>query len=718
MPTKLTLELLSALGYKSLYPPQELALKEGVEKGASVVVFSPTASGKTLIALIAIYNSLKRGRGRAFYIAPLRSIAVEKYSSFKVLEDLGLSVGIVIGDLEEGPGDADVVVSTYEKLDSMIRGKTLGYDDVRVLVIDEIHYVSDPKRGPVLESLIARLKSLGYEGSVQIVALSATVANAEEIAEWLGARLVYSEWRPVPLREGVFKGYRIVFADGEKRDVRNITNTPSIDLAIDSSKDGGQSLVFSQSRRRASALALRASEASRYLNYDRDLARYYADLLLETDGPRALKEELARLVRRGTCYHHAGLSSRQRRIIEEAFRRGAISAIFATPTLAAGVNLPARRVVIDEYYRYEAGRRRPISVSEYKQMAGRAGRPSMDPFGEAVIVASGLDDEESLMEEYVLAEIEKVTSKLYTMRRLRHAVLGLIAGGVTGEAQLVRVLENTLYYIQNPGQPLLDMVRSAVDNLKEWGLVEEAGPGRVEATRLGFEVSRLYIDPESVKILDSLAKRIKSPGEVELLYIISSIPDTPKLPVSKREEEALLDRVLEEAPSLFDIIDWMGPEEARRIKVTFLLRDWINEAGEQELWERYGVGPGDVASIVDTVTWVSVSLSIISREMGLPSVYAREFKTLEARLRHGVKKELLQLVTLPGIGRVRARRLYESGYRSIDDLMGATLSDLEKIPGIGRETARAIIERLRGSKRHQEDTGNRRPRPGLESFME
>ena len=689
-----------------------------MEDGASVVVFSPTASGKTLIALIAIYNSLKRDGGRAFYIAPLRSIAVEKYSSFKVLEDLGISVGLVIGDLEEGPGDADVVISTYEKLDSMIRGRSVDYGDVRVLVIDEVHYVGDPKRGPVLESLIARLKSLGYEGSVQIVALSATVANAKEIAEWLGAKLVYSDWRPVPLREGVFKGYRIVFADGERRDVKNITNTPPIDLAIDSSASGGQALVFSQSRRRASALAAKASEASRYFSYDRELARHYADMILETDGPRSLKEELSKLIRRGVCYHHAGLSSRQRRIIEEAFRRGAISAIFATPTLAAGVNLPARRVVVDEYYRFESGYRRPISVSEYKQMAGRAGRPSMDPYGEAIIVASGLDDEESLMEEYVHAELETVTSKLYGIRRLRHAVLGLIAGGVTDRGRLARVLENTLYYIQNPGQPLSAMIESAIRDLEEWGLVGESGSGRLEATRLGFEVSRLYIDPESVKILGSLAGRIgETPGEVELLYIVSSIPDTPKLPVTKKEEEALLDRMLDEAPRLLDMIEWMGPEEARRIKMTFLLKDWINEVSEQGLWDRYGVGPGDLASIVDTVTWVSASLSIVSREMGLPSVYSQEFKVLEARLKHGVKRELLQLVALPGIGRVRARRLYESGYKTLDDLRSATLSDLERIPGIGRETARNIIERLRGPGQQLRSPAGKRPKPGLEEFM-
>ncbi|MEB3859966.1 MAG: DEAD/DEAH box helicase, partial [Desulfurococcales archaeon] len=714
---RFTAELLEALGYERLYPPQEQAIEEGVEHGNSVVVFSPTASGKTLIALIAIYNSLRRDGGRAFYVAPLRSIAVEKYSSFKVLEDLGLSVGIVIGDLEEGPGDADVVVSTYEKLDSMIRGRVIDYNELRVLVVDEVHYVGDPKRGPVLETLIARLKSLGYKDSVQLVALSATVPNAEEIAEWLEARLVYSDWRPVPLREGVFKGYKLLFADGEERRVRNVTGVPSIDLAIDSSLEDGQTLVFSQSRRRASSLALRASEASQHLAYDKSLAGRYADLILETDGPRALREELSRLIRRGVCYHHAGLSSRQRKIIEEAFRRRAISAIFATPTLAAGVNLPARRVVIDEYYRFESGYRRPISVSEYKQMAGRAGRPSLDPYGEAVIVAAGLDDERTLMREYVLAELESVTSRLYGLRRLRHAILGLVSGQVSDKRQLVRVLENTLYYIQNPMQALSGMVETALKDLSEWGLVD-VSDGRLEATRLGFEVSRLYVDPESVKILRELTLKIRSPGELELLYIISSVPDTPKLPVTRREEEALLDRIIEEAPELLDLFEWMGPEESRRVKMTFLLHDWINEASEQSLWERYGVGPGDLASIVDTVTWVSVSLSIIAREMGLPVAYVEEYRLLEKRLRHGVKKELIPLVSIPGVGRVRARRLYEAGFKTLEDLREATEEELEKIPGIGRETARSIIRRVKGAHRGDGEAAEReRAERGLDRFL-
>jgi helicase len=119
-----------------------------------------------------------------------------------------------------------------------------------------------------------------------------------------------------------------------------------------------------------------------------------------------------------------------------------------------------------------------------------------------------------------------------------------------------------------------------------------------------------------------------------------------------------------------------------------------------------------LANIVDTVTWVSVSLSIIAREMGLPEAYSEEYRLLEKRLRHGVKRELLQLVSIPGIGRVRARRLYETGFRTLEDLRGATVSDLEKVPGIGREIAQSIIDRLRG----REASGKRR-RPGLDRFM-
>ncbi|MCS7107198.1 MAG: DEAD/DEAH box helicase [Acidilobaceae archaeon] len=677
------------LGYSSFYPPQAKALEAGIERGESVIVSTPTASGKTLVGLIAIVNSLLPGEGKAFYTAPLRSIAMEKREGFRVLEEMGYQVGLSIGDYAGGQGKGDVVVTTYEKLDSMIRNDPNLLPKIKVLVVDEVHYVGDEERGPVLESLLARVLS---HGRPQVVGLSATVPNAKEIADWIGAKLVEDSWRPVPLYEGVYKEGRIYYADGKEREVRRESGHADLDLVIDSCREGGQSIVFSQSRRRAVQLAGRAARLSELLCYDRKVAREAAAEIARSEGPRVLREELYRLILSGVSYHHAGLSNEQRKIIEEAFRRGGLAAIYSTPTLAAGVNLPARRVVVEEYYRFEEGYRKPLSVAEYKQLAGRAGRPGLDPYGEAIIVATSSDEPEELLESYAMGEVERVESRLTSSRRLRHMVLGLVTSGLSGKKPIYGVLEKTLYSFQSSPAEVKRRAGKALEDLKAWGLVE--GGEELRATPLGHEVSRNYLDPLTVPTLREAVERIKGTGELELSLLLSLMPDMTALPVSKKEEEVLMEEVLSLSPQLFDVIDWQEPEEVRAVKVALILRSWVEEVPEDEIAEKFNVGPGDIAVLVDNAVWIASGLSRIVRLMDLPAELADKLKLMESRIKHGVKPELLPLVAIPRVGRFRARRLYSAGYRGIHDLLTANPEDLLKIPGIGPQTVRAILDFL------------------------
>ena len=227
--TRVTARLMELMGYKELFPPQAEAIRRGVERGKSLLVATPTASGKTFIGLVGIANRLLSGGGKAFYLVPLRSVASEKFREFKILERLGLKVGLSIGDYKaKPPTGVDVLITTYEKLDSELRSNPRMAEGVRVLVVDEIHYINDPKRGPVLESTIAKL--LIASPNAQIIALSATVPNAVEIAKWLNAEPIISEWRPVPLREGVFKDWRIHYVDGTVKEVKKVSGHHFIDL--------------------------------------------------------------------------------------------------------------------------------------------------------------------------------------------------------------------------------------------------------------------------------------------------------------------------------------------------------------------------------------------------------------------------------------------------------------------------------------------------------
>ncbi len=687
---KATRRLLRELGIQSLYPPQKEAVAAGVEDGESVLVSAPTASGKTLVALIAAVNALTDYPGSlVIYTAPLRSIVFEKAEDFEALERMGWRLRVSVGDHSRGPRGADVLLTTYEKLDSMLRSDPGLAERVSLLVVDEVHYVGDEKRGPVLESLLSTFLSL--EEPPQIVALSATVPNAGEIAGWLGARLVYSEWRPVPLREGVYKSGVIHYADGGEVRVPRRTGRRIVDLAAYYSSLGGQTLVFSQSRRRVASLARTTARHSSVLAYDPGVAARAARRIMETGGPRSMREELASLVARGVAYHHAGLSNEQRRIIEEAFREGGLAVVHATPTLAAGVNLPARAVVIEEYLRFEAGRRRAISVAEYKQMAGRAGRPGFDEAGDAIIVAGTGDDVEDLMELYVEAEPEPVESRLAGLRGLRHMALGLIASGLaSSESSLRRIIARTLFARSRGLERALSLLDVALRDLRRWGLVGEG----LEATPLGAETARLYLDPYTVPYASRLLSRARGLDVDKALFLVAGAPDMIRLPVARREEDDLLDRLVEEAPGMLELASTLDPEELSAVKVALLLRDWIEEAPDEQLLSRYNVGPGDIAAIAETGAWIAGSLARILPLMGARERDASILASLSQRIRHGVREELLPLVAIPGIGRVRARRLYQAGYRTLLDLAQADARSLLRVPGIGPAVARQILEFL------------------------
>lgn len=711
--------LLKELNVKRLYPTQEEALRAGILEGESVVIAAPTASGKTLAAMLAAAAALEKGRGMVVYTCPLRSIAMEKYEDFRVFEKLGYSVKVSIGDYEKGMPEAPVVITTYEKLDSTIRSRPGMASRIGLLIVDEVHYVGDPKRGPVLESLLAKVKVLG--GSSQIVALSATIPNASEIAEWLDAKLVKVNWRPVPLYEGVYSdGSIILYKDGREegfKEVREVTGNRVIDVVAQSSEEG-QALVFVQSRRRAVQLAKQIARWNRILNYDEHEARRVAAEARRLDFPGPLREELAWLLERGVSYHHAGLSSEARRLVEEAFRRGALAAVVATPTLAAGVNLPVRRVVVAEYYRFESGYRRPISVAEYKQLAGRAGRPGLDPYGEAVIVPQGSDDPSELVRGYILAEPEPVVSKLSSLSAVRHSVLGLIAQGVGEVDSVKRVHRETLYARQYGGVD--EIVQASLRDLEGWGLVERLEDGRFAATSLGEVVSRYYVDPASVEVLRILSRVKGDPTDAQLLYVISSMPDMVRIPAGRKEGDELIDKLLDVAPEVFDLLDYVGPGELASIKTMMVLWDWVNERPEDYIVQEYDVGPGDLASLTETARWLAAASAAMAEVMPeLGGEVSRRFKLLEKRVKYGVKPELLPLVSIPGIGRVRARRLYDHGYKLPQDLALADPRELARIPGIGPGTVASILEFLgRGGEAEKYKVAEKAARRGLLAFME
>lgn len=215
LPDKLK-EVLAKENISVFRPAQEKALKAGLLEGKSLLVCTPTASGKTLIAEMAALKNIIEGKGKAIYIVPLIALATEKFKEFKRKYGHLCNVALSVGDLDGTDPylvDYDLIICTAEKLDSLIRHHSPWLSLVSLVVIDEIHLINDVSRGPTLEILITVLKKVLK--NVQLLGLSATIGNPDELAEWLGAGLVLDDWRPVPLKKGVYFAGEVEFIEGK-----------------------------------------------------------------------------------------------------------------------------------------------------------------------------------------------------------------------------------------------------------------------------------------------------------------------------------------------------------------------------------------------------------------------------------------------------------------------------------------------------------------------
>jgi len=205
-------EILKNQKIDELRPAQKKALEAGLLEGKNLLVCTPTSSGKTLIAEFAMLDAILKGRGKALYIVPMKALASEKFRDFKNRYGGLIRVALSIGDTDSSDNyliDYDLIICTAEKLDSLIRHSAPWIKFISVVIIDEIHMINDPGRGPTLEILITLLREILK--NVQIIALSATIGNPEELASWLKAKLVIDNWRPVKLYKGIYYKGEITF---------------------------------------------------------------------------------------------------------------------------------------------------------------------------------------------------------------------------------------------------------------------------------------------------------------------------------------------------------------------------------------------------------------------------------------------------------------------------------------------------------------------------
>ncbi len=712
-------QVLEKSGFSKLNPVQEASLDAGVLEGESLVVAAPTASGKTLVAEFAALNAIKKGT-KVVYIVPLRALASEKYHDFKEkYEPLGIRIALSIGDLDASDpwlSKFDLIIVTSEKFDSLLRHGIPWIDQIGLVVADEIHLLNDPGRGPTLEVTITKLKTLI---NPQILALSATIKNYEEIAEWLGAKAVRSDYRPVKLYRGVCFDRKIHYEPKKQTKGIGTEYPPDFEIAKDTLRKKKQALIFVSTRRNTEALAgnlgrmvkdrLETSERAK-------LKKISGSVLGAIEKPTLQCEKLSNQVLNGIAFHHAGLTNKQRKTIEDGFKEGTIKVIAATPTLAWGVNLPAYRVVVRDLKRFSRGFGSDyIPVLEIQQMMGRAGRPKYDREGEAILIAKSKGEAEYIYETYITGEPEEIQSKMGVAPVLRMHTLALIASGITlSKGKLFEFFSQTLYAHQYGDlSALKTKLEEVIEMLKDFGFVRSsersdsenpfrsagdlAKDEKLEATLIGRRVSELYIDPVTANcLIKNLGKADKSIHHLALLQLISNTLEMqPALSLRKRDFERINEIIaenekllLEKPPNPWDI---EYDDYLRSVKTAWFFSEWMEEMGEDLILEKFGVTPGELHVRLSNADWLLYATQELTLLLGLKDLLKHIRKT-RLRVKYGIREELLPLVRLKGIGRVRARTLYNSNLRKLSDLRKIPIQSLSRL--IGPKLARSVKDQL------------------------
>ncbi|MGC1306021.1 MAG: DEAD/DEAH box helicase [Phormidesmis sp.] len=401
------------LAPETLFPFQlddfQLEAIAALNQGESVIVCAPTGSGKTLVGEYAIHRALAMGK-RVFYTTPLKALSNQKLRDFKRLFG-DENVGLLTGDSSVNR-DAPVVVMTTEIFRNMLYGTTIGevgtsLQDVQAVVLDECHYMNDRQRGTVWEESV-----IYCPPEVQLVGLSATVANGGQLTDWIAevhgpTRLIYSDYRPVPLNfhfateKGIFpllnpqqsgihprlKNYRKPprRQRGQKKPPAGAT-LPGIVSKLQQ-KDMLPAIYFIFSRKGCDSSVQAVAHMSLVNQAESELLKRRIDSYLERN-PEAVRANQLEPLYRGIAAHHAGILPAWKGLVEQLFQAGLIKVVFATETLAAGINMPARTTVIASLSKRTDDGHRLLHASEFLQMSGRAGRRGMDKEGHVVTVES------------------------------------------------------------------------------------------------------------------------------------------------------------------------------------------------------------------------------------------------------------------------------------------------------------------------------------------
>ncbi len=768
-----------------LLPIQAAAIQEHhILEGKDLLVSAPTSSGKTFLAEIAAIHSIFK-RQKVIYLLPLKALAEEKYTDFlEKYEDFGLDVVISTGDRTEFDatierGDFQIAILVFEKANRLLVRNKNFLDNCGLIIVDEIQMTADFSRGSSLEMLLTSIlytRDNALQGAgkfskthPQLIALSAVIGDLNRLDEWLGLDVLLSDSRPVELQEGILRHDGSFISRGFiSKEVRTEHFTPFPDRLKSNLKSvterreyeykrlkhyvsyllskGEQLLIFRKWKwlTRTSALrlaqdlqlppALEALEAAQ--NMEDSISK---GMLLES-------------LRHGVAFHNADLGRDERRIIEEHFKaeKSKIRVICATSTLAMGINLPVKTVIVNDLEKpdpySDLFQEIPLSSSEYKNMSGRAGRLKRQDEGRSIIFSETPADERILWRNYIEGSFPQLNSLLADSSLLDESLFLPASGLCRSQQDLIEFMKRSYagVLVWNEDRRAFERMQRKLDRAIEYCVEHElmvrAGDS-LQITEIGRICAIQGVSVESFVLLQTLFQQLDAESvdfwgilfpavhnrEIEDLHfrLSQTAYESGEYWRALRElqahnYEALTQRSEEILQSRFEV--------TKRIKMSLLLLDWIQGLSLQELELKYGQFyqdksySGVIRSLAENVAWMLRLLKDIAVVRQADLALVQKLQLLSKMVLYGVDERAVELAALyvPGLTRAMLMRLADAGYSREEHVLEAELEELMRV--LPREIAFRLQDRLykkysRTETRHLTDQKLRLERLGYDPTL-
>ncbi|KOX69175.1 Helicase POLQ-like [Melipona quadrifasciata] len=725
LPNKVKELFLQIRSINSLYQWQDECLNlDAVKNRKNLIYALPTSGGKTLVAEILMLQELICNKRNAIFILP-------SFELNFLIEEYAASKGTYPPKKRRKKNS--IYMCTIEKalslINSLIEENRL--NEIGIMVIDELHLLGESGgRGATLEVLLTKI--LYVNDNIHIVAMSATIGNLDEIATFLNAELYTGNFRPVEIKEYVKCEENIWLLDFKTEelltDVKKINYRYSNDAAkIDPDRIGGlvmdvipenSCLIFCSSRKNCENVALLLSRI--LFKSLEDYKKVEKENLLN-----ALKTEeglcpiLHKTIKVGVAYHHSGLTSEERRLLEDAFKAGTLCVICCTSTLATGVNLPARRVILRSPY---VGNQF-LNLSRYKQMVGRAGRAGMGNIGESILICKNSELEKVI--ELLRSKMDDSLSTIHVERDrgIHNLILSAILLRIaTTRLELHKIAKKTLLNIQQKrlnvnikqivDETLSEFIKANVMKIKRKEKNFDKFKPNIKLCSLGRAAMKACINMQCAYTLYQDLKKAQEHliliDHLHLLYLVTPYDLISQIKIigtiyydvviSLSETQMKTARLLgiNEA-NISKIRNELLPKDVeprviRRFYITLILYDLWSEHAVYAIAEKYEINRGIVQNLLTAVSSFASSVIRFCQELDEFWAFKDLLNMFSKRLSYCCPLELETLMDLPSVKIGRARQLYNAGFKTIQIIAKAQPMDLQnKIPYLSKKTATQII---------------------------